>query len=142
MRMPISATGRFIRQSRASPREWPPVHAADCQSLLRRNLVEEAGDASQAAILDEADVGAFDDGRRAFRSEFPREADVVFETVRLTLEREAKRRESAAGRRRSAPRPVMAVALHDRIAVADVFGEGRLEQDLPAAASLSFQAAM
>ena len=67
---------------------------------------------------------------------------MVFEPVRLSLEREAERGKALLDAVDQRGDSVVALALHERIAVADTRGESRLEAGLAAAASVSFQAAM
>ncbi|CCV09925.1 hypothetical protein MESS4_120046 [Mesorhizobium sp. STM 4661] len=101
-------------------------------SSLRRDLVEKAGDAFQTAVLDDADIGPLDHGLSAFRPEIPGEADRVGKAVRLAFQREAKAGKALLHAVDEGGDALMAVALHDRIAVADILGEGRLKQGLAA----------
>ena len=87
--LPVTIRGEGAgRRMRGGTSGWHfPPHLGRLPSL-RWHFIEKPGDALEPPVLDDTDVGAFDDGVRPFRSEIPREADRVGKAIRLAFERE------------------------------------------------------
>ncbi|VTZ62024.1 hypothetical protein EMEDMD4_320050 [Sinorhizobium medicae] len=102
---------------------------ADAFALSRRDLVQKAGHPLQPVALDGGEIRPLDH-RRAVRPEYPGEAYHIREAVRFAIESEAEARELVLDASDHRGDSLAAIALHDRVAVADVGGEGLLDEDV------------
>src|SRR5947208_11725410 len=101
--------------------------------LRRRHLIEEPGDAADAAVAEHGKIRALDRAVAAIGAETPAEADVVAEAVGLADQPEFEIRKALLHAGDERIDTVMAIAAHQRIDIAGVAGPV-LAEDFAAAA--------
>src|SRR5437762_3160163 len=93
--------------------------------LPRRHLIQEPGDAADAAVAEHGEIRALDRAVAAVGSEAPGEADVVTKTVGLSDQPEFEIRKALLHTSDERIDAVMAVAGHQRIEVFRIRGPVR-----------------
>src|SRR5205814_1955567 len=116
-----------------SRRRCAPPHHENYELLCRRHLVEEPGDAADAAVAQHGEVRALDRAVAAVGSEAPGEADVVAKAVGLADQAEFEIRKALLHARDQRVDAVMAVARHQRVDISGIAGPVLAEDFAPAA---------
>src|SRR5437899_365294 len=108
-----------------------PMESTD--PLRRRNLIQEPGDAADAAVAEHGEIRALDRAVAAIGTETPGEADVVAKTVGLADQGEPEIRKALLHARDQRVDAVMAVARHQRVDISGIAGPVLAKNFAPAA---------